>query len=117
MGTNPHLRDVSLAVDNAGFPVIAYHTYIIGTQFSVRSFRVARPAASLGLQSGNCGPNKSWWCERIPDSTNSGDYSAIAFHPSGLATIAYFNSEYLGALRVAYQAFHRAFVPMSLKDS
>ena len=115
MGTDSHTRDVSLAVDNAGLPVIAYHKYIIGDPFSAVTFNLARPAAALGLQSGNCGPQNLWRCERIRDSGHSGDYSAIAVHPSGLATIAYLDSEYFGALRVAYQRF-QVFLPLVVKN-
>jgi hypothetical protein len=116
MGALPHTRDVSMVVDNAGFPIIAYHKHITGNPFSVVAFNVARPAAALGLQSGNCGPQNLWRCERIPHYGHSGDYSAIAVHPSGLATIAYLNSEYFGALRVAYQRFHQVFLPLVVRN-
>ncbi len=116
MGTNSHTRDVSLAVDKAGFPIVAYHKYIIGDPFSIVSFNLARPAAALGLQSGNCGPQNLWQCERIRHYGHSGDYSAIAVNPSGLATIAYYNSEYFGALKVAYQQFHKVFLPLVMKN-
>ena len=115
MGTGSHTRDVSLAVDRAGLPIIAYHKYIIGNPFSIVTFNLARPAEALRLQSGNCGPQDSWQCERIRDSGHSGDYSAIAVHPSGLATIAYYNTEYFGMLRVAYQRF-RVSLPVVMKN-
>ena len=115
MGTSPHKRDVSLTVDKAGFPIIAYHKYIIGGQFAVVNLSMARPAAVLGLQSGNCGPQNLWRCERIRDIGHPGDYSAIALHPSGLATIAYLKGEYASVLRVAYQRF-QDFLPLVMKN-
>jgi hypothetical protein len=115
MGTTTHTRDVALAVDKAGAPIIAYHSYVVGDPFTVKSFQVIRPAAARGLQSGNCGPDNLWWCERIPDSGHIGDYSAIAVGPSGLATIAYIKSEYISTLRVAYQKYHQIFLPLVTK--
>ncbi len=118
MGTSPHKRDVSLAVDKAGFPIIAYHKYIIGGQFAVVNLSMARSAAALGLQSGNCGPQNLWRCERIRDIGHPGDYSAIALHPSGLATIAYYNHfgvSLIGKLKVAYQRF-QVVLPLVMKN-
>ncbi len=116
MGTDPHTRDVSMVVDNAGFPIIAYHQYILGGQFAAVNLKVARPAAALGLQSANCGPGNLWRCERLRTFGHAGDYSAIEVHPSGLATIAYLNTQYPpGSLRVAYQRFHQVFLPVVLK--
>jgi len=114
--THPRTRDVSLAVDKAGFPIIAYSWYY-GTPFSGRGFSRARPAAALGLQSGNCGPQDLWQCEGIQGGLNTGDYSAIAVHPSGLATIAYNygNTVFDSALRVAYQRF-QAYLPLVMKN-
>jgi len=116
MGTSKHTRDVALAVDKAGAPIIAYHSYVVGDPFTVRSFQVIRPAAARGLQSGNCGPDNLWWCERIPDSGHIGDYSSIAVGPSGLATIAYIKSEYISTLRVAYQKYYQIFLPLVEKQ-
>jgi hypothetical protein len=110
VGTSTHPRDVSLAMDPDGQPIIAYHKYIVGDLFTIRSLNVARPAAAAGQLVGNCGPGSSWWCDRIPDPGHSGDWLSIALHPSGLATVAYFNSEYFGMLRVAYQGY-QLFIP------
>ncbi len=115
--THPRTRDVSLAVDKAGFPIIAYSWYY-GTPFSGRGFSRARPAAALGLQSGNCGLQDLWQCEGIQGGFNTGDYSAIAVHPSGLATIAYYygNTVFDSALRVSYQRFHQIYLPLVMKN-
>ncbi len=114
-GTHPRTRDVSLAVDKAGLPIIAYSWYY-GAPYSTRGFGWARPAAALGLQSGNCGPQNLWQCEGIQGGTYSGDYSAVAIHPSGLATIAYSYGQYFSALRVAEQRFHQVFLPLVMKN-
>jgi hypothetical protein len=113
MGTLPRTRDVSLAVDPAGLPIIAYSWYY-GAQFTTRGFGWARPAAALGLQSGDCGPEQLWQCERI-DGAFRGDYSAIAVHPSGLATAAYDISEYPGGLKVAYQRLYQVLLPIVIR--
>ena len=117
MGTLPRTRDVSLAVDKAGLPIIAYSWYY-GTPYSTRGFGRARPAAALGLQSGNCGPQDLWQCEGIQRGFSTGDYSAIAVHPSGLATIAYSyaNTVFDSELRVAYQRFHQVYLPLAMKN-
>jgi hypothetical protein len=115
MGTLPHTRDVSLVVDNAGFPIIAYHTFMQAGQFAVSALKVARPAAAPGVGSGNCGPQDRWRCESIHDSGDSGDYLAIAVNRSGLATMAYYSSKY-SMLKVAYQPFHQVFLPLIMKN-
>ena len=116
MGTPQHARDLSIVVDNAGFPIIAYHSYNQAGQFVTWGFHVARPAAAPGVGTGNCGPQDSWRCERISDTGHPGDYVAIAVSPSGLATIAYFNSDYFGSLRVAYQPFYLLHLPLVMKN-
>jgi hypothetical protein len=113
-GSLPIARPVSLAVDKAGYPIIAYiDNYWTG--IDVRRFNWARPAAALGLQSGNCDLNNAWQCESI-DGSSTGAYSAIAVNPSsGLATIAYNYSKSVfdpSELRVAYQRFHQVFLPL-----
>jgi hypothetical protein len=116
MGDLPHTRDVSLVVDNGGFPIIAYHTYKQAINFRIVALNVARPAAALGLGSGNCGPQDSWQCYRIPDTGHPGDYLAVAVNPSGLATVAYSNSHKFGSsLRVAYQPPFKVYVPLVLR--
>jgi hypothetical protein len=117
MGDLPHTRDVSLVVDNGGFPIIAYHTYRQAIQLKIVTLNVARPAAALGQESGNCGPQDSWQCDRIPDIGDPGDYLSIALNPSGLATVAYVNSHRFGSsLRVAYQPPFKTYLPLALKS-
>lgn len=114
-GTHSRTRDVSLAVDKGGQPIIAYSWYY-GTPFSARGFSRARPAAALDLEQGNCGPDHLWQCDSIDDGFSTGDYSAVAVGPSGLATIAYYYNYYgmtnAGSLNVAYQEFYQSIVPL-----
>jgi len=116
-GTHPRTRDVSLAVDKAGFPIIAYSWYY-GTPYSGRGFSRARPASALGLQSGNCPQQDLWQCEGIESGFSTGNYSAIAVHPSGLATIAYSygNTVLDGAMRVAEQRFLQIYLPSVMNN-
>lgn len=117
MGSLAHTRDVSLVMDNGGLPIIAYHTYKQAIQITISTLNVARPAAALGQESGNCGPQDSWQCDTIPDTGHPGDYLAIAVNPSGLATVAYVNSHKFGSsLRVAYQPPFKAYLPLVLKS-
>jgi hypothetical protein len=93
VGTSTHPKGVSLAVDLAGYPMIAY-------QSAGGSLKVARPLLALGLPGGfgNCGPEipfSTWSCETVDPGNlfvpyRHGDYVSIALHPSGLATIAYY---------------------------
>lgn len=113
VGIKTHSRDVSLAVDKAGYPVIAYHRYI-GDPFVTASLNVARPSAALGRRNGNCGPQNHWQCDRLANTGPGDDYAAIALNPSGLATVGYFNTEHFGSLKVAYQRI-QLFVPLVLR--
>ena len=56
MGNIAHTRDVALALDPAGYPIIAYHRYILSGINTIATLDVARPMAAVGLQAGNCGP-------------------------------------------------------------
>jgi hypothetical protein len=107
VGTGTHPKGVSLAVDGAGHPIIAY-------QSENGSLNVARPVAALGLPGGggNCGPESTWYCETIDRSGKwipyrNGDYVSIAVNSAGLATIAYngFVTSSDGNLNVSYQQF------------
>jgi Thermolysin metallopeptidase, alpha-helical domain/Thermolysin metallopeptidase, catalytic domain len=85
---------VSLALDSAGQPLIAYSQWPGSVQL-----KVAQPASRLGLPSGNCGPGQTWQCDVVDDGQrggawhNVGEFPALAFYPySGdLAGIAYFD--------------------------
>ncbi len=118
VGTITHPKGLSLAVDAAGRPIIAYQ--------KVGSLKVARPAAALGLLIGNCGPSTpfyTWYCETIDPfqslgPVSNGDFVSIALNSSGLATIAYyqeFSASFIGILKVAYQQF-QGFLPLVMKN-
>jgi hypothetical protein len=101
-------RGVSLAIDGAGDPLIAYQDDY-GQANAV--LKVARPRLL-----GNCGPSPgnlmvgTWQCEVIDDGVRSsgvsprdvGQYVSLAFGPTGLPMIAY-NDATDGDLLVAYQ--------------
>ena len=112
-GINP--KGVSITVDGAGYPIIAY-------QSGGSVLKVARPAAALGQLIGNCGPQDpfyTWQCEAISFgvSIGQGDYVSLAVNSAGLATIAYHGniSASDGDLKVAYQRL-QVFLPLTLKN-
>ena len=118
VGTSTHPKGVSLAVDAAGYPIIAYQ--------KVGSLNVARPAAALGLLVGNCGPQNlfyTWYCETIDPfqslgPVSNGDFVSIDLSSSGLATIAYYretSTYFYESLRVTYQRF-QDFLPLVMKN-
>ncbi len=116
MVTGAHPKGVSLAVDGAGYPIIAYQSG--GTGW----LKVARPAAALGLLVGNCGPQNlfyTWQCETISIgmSVRQADFLSVAVNPAGLATIAYYGSiaPSGGDLKIANQRL-QVFVPLVPKD-
>ncbi len=117
---------VSLAVDKAGYPIIAYQDTV-----GIDSINIARPDAALGLQDGggNCGPIPSlfytWYCETLTPlgpyydiNYSPGDYIAIDVNPAGLATIAFYGGRLNGdgSLKIAYQRL-QVFLPLVLRQS
>ncbi len=114
IGTQP--KGVSLAMDGAGYPLIAY-------QSGASVLKVARPAAAQGLLVGNCGPQSlfyTWQCEPISFGIGigQGDYMSLAVNSAGLSTIAYYGNITTsdGDLKVAYQRF-QVFLPLTLRQS
>jgi hypothetical protein len=120
MPADYHPLGVSIALDAAGYPIIAY-------QGEYNSLKLARPVDALGLPpgAGNCGPEvglfRTWICETIdqflrPPNPRFGDYAAIAVNGSGLATIAYqgFVKSSTGNLYVAWQRA-QVFLPLVLR--
>ena len=114
MGTGAHPRGVSVAVDGAGYPIIAYQTGGSG-------LKIARPAAALGQLIGNCGPADpfyTWQCDVISlgYGIGQGDYMSLAVNSAGLSTLAYYgnSTESDGDLRVAYQRL-QVFMPLTLR--
>lgn len=114
MGTGTHPRGISLALDKAGNPIIAYQTGASG-------LKIARPAAAVGQLTGNCGPAVpfyTWQCDLISMGIGfgQGDHMSLAVNSAGLATLAYYgnSTEFAGDLRVAYQRL-QLFLPLTLK--
>ena len=114
VGTTTDPKGVSLAVDGAGYPLIAY-------QSGGSVLKVARPAAALGLLVGNCGPQNlfyTWQCEtiRFGIGVGLGDFVSLAVNSAGLATIAYYGNITTsdGDLNVAYQRL-QVFLPLALR--
>jgi hypothetical protein len=115
MGTGTHPRGISLALDGAGYPIIAYQTGASG-------LKIARPAAALGQLIGNCGPAVpffTWQCDVISMGIGfgQGDYMSLAVNSAGLSTFAYYgnSTEFDGDLRIAYQRL-QVFLPLTLKN-
>ena len=114
MGTLVHTRDVALALDLAGYPVIAYHRYLISGIHTVSTLDVARPIAATGLQFGDCGPSNTWHCETVQSTGHPGDYLAIdVWH--GEIRIAYLGSSRFGGLKLARLPARRWFLPLVSK--
>lgn len=119
MGISPEHRGISIALDLAGYPVIAYQT---GTS----RLNIARPAAALGQLYGNCGvdPDTSfytWQCDPITPigfGFRQGDYLSLAVNSAGLGTITYYGSvvEGIGNLEVGYQRLE-VFVPLAARNA
>lgn len=114
VGTGTDPRGVSLALDGADYPIIAY-------QSGGSVLKVARPAAALGLLIGNCGPANpfyAWQCEALSFgiSIGQGDFVSLAVNSAGLATIAYYGNITAsdGDLKVAYQRL-QVFLPLALR--
>jgi hypothetical protein len=115
MGTGTHARGISLALDQAGHPVIVYQT---GTSV----LKIARPAVTSGQIIGNCGPATpffTWQCDliRIGFGIGQGDYLSLALSSAGLPMIAYYGniSDSMGDLNFAFQQF-QIFLPLGLSD-
>jgi len=115
VGTGTDPKGVSLAVDGAAYPLIAY-------QAGGSGLKVARPAAALGLLVGNCGPENlfyTWQCEaiRFGIGIGLGDFVSLAVNSAGLATIAYYGNITTsdGDLKIAYQRL-QVFLPLALKN-
>jgi len=103
---------ISLTLDTQGEPVIAYQDFSANPAV----LKLARPASVYGNQVGNCGDNwpstQYWHCSLLDDGgqtdVNEADYVAISVNPSGLATVAYYESDensLEGRLKVAQQHF------------
>lgn len=126
VGTGTHPMGVSLAVDGAGYPLIAYQN---ATEAPLGTLKVARPVAALNQLVGNCGPVPSlfytWQCDTLLPlgpyydiHYRPADYVGIDLNSAGLATIAYYGNatDDGGDLQVTYQRL-QVFLPLVLRQS
>jgi hypothetical protein len=99
MGTGLTLAGVSVAVNAKGFPFIAYLD--ASADIGPTTLKLARPWYFAPGETLNCGPADdpaphSWVCNTLDiggSETNEADYVSIAFDSSGLAKIAYYESD------------------------
>ncbi|MFL7893879.1 MAG: hypothetical protein ACK2UM_07295 [Anaerolineales bacterium] len=125
MGTSLTSMGLSMALDNQGYPMIAYQD--TSEDLAPAALKFATPGSAYGLVPGetNCGPGMlfyTWYCGFVDGGgsyTDEGGSVSLAFNPAGLATIAYFELDTYaypneGNLKVAYQQM-RQFVPLILK--
>jgi len=126
VGTGTHPMGVSLAVDGAGYPLIAYQNATEGP-LGMGTLKVARPVAALNQLVGNCGPEPSlfytWQCDTLLPlgpyydiHYRPADYVGIDLNSAGLATIAYYGNDTDdgGVLQVTYQRL-QVFLPLALR--
>ena len=114
---------LSMALDAAGLPAIAYRrTPSIGPA----ELRLARPIGAYNIDPGNCGPppygglgfEPNWWCSSVDGggaNTDEAAFTGIGIRPNGLAVIAYTeddNYSYASRLMVArQQIFYASYLP------
>jgi len=125
IGSSSAPRGVDIAVNEAGFPIIAYQNAAEGPQGTLK---VARPVAALNQLVGNCGPVPSlfytWQCDTLLPlgpyyniHYRPANYVGIDLNSAGLATIAYYGNATNdgGDLQVTYQML-QTFLPLIVKD-
>jgi hypothetical protein len=129
IGSGPGMTQVgiSLAMDAAGDPIIAYQN--ASEDLAPAMLNIARPAAAYNnvIAIGNCGDVPPgylfmvWQCNTIDNAAygygnvNLADYASVAVGPDGLATIAYYEIDdynVRNSLKVAYQLFFQTFLPI-----
>jgi hypothetical protein len=121
-GTGPW--GISLALDGAGQPLIAFQD--ASDSMAPPALKTARPIAALGIITGNCGPKVGlvslWQCDTIDGGgshTDEANYAAVAVNSAGLAAIAYHESDSKsggGRLKVAYQEHsYQVFLPIVVR--
>ncbi len=124
-GTSLTSMGVSLAMDDAGYPIIAYMD--ASEALAPATLKVARPVLALGMSVvPNCGPEDlflTWYCDAIDGGgahTDEAGSVSVVVSSAGLATIAYHELDNYpypveGNLKVAYQRL-QVFLPLALKN-
>jgi hypothetical protein len=115
---------ISMAMDQAGYPIIAYEDST--PDLAPIKLNIARPAPAVNELIGNCGDVPEgylfqyWKCNTIDSAgygqgyVNVASYTSVAVSPSGLAIIAYLEEDdyYLSSsLKIAYQNV-RVYLPL-----
>jgi len=129
MGTSLSPMGISMAIDNGGYPIIAYQK--IESDFSNPILLVARPYMAFNDDSlGNCGdvpPGyvfQYWRCNILDNAgqyLSEAEYVSVAVNSSGVAEIAYpeFYAYDQGdnntSLKVIYQVYLHSFLPILFK--
>ncbi len=116
MGSDRTWASISMAVDSAHNPMIAYSD--VSEELLSPSLKVAEPAD--GQPYANCGSG-AWWCGRLDSGNTFFDkarYASLGIKPDGLAMIAYSSRDRSGPgdynLKFAYQSIW-IFLPVTLK--
>jgi hypothetical protein len=120
MGTSARTMGVSMVLDGAGRPVIAYQDK--SEVLFPAALKIARPASAVGIQ-GNCGPKFLgfflWRCDIVDGGSlqrDEGESLSLALNSAGLATIAYHEFDQSGSfdegnVKVAFQQL-QVFMPL-----
>jgi hypothetical protein len=126
MGQSIAWMGVSMILDDAGHPAIAYQK--ITDDFAPPELSLARPAFVYGADYGNCGDAPPgylftyWQCKTLDNGsqfTEEADFASIVMNSSGLLAIAY--TEYdsyndFTSVKFIYQHMLRTFIPISGKE-
>lgn len=126
MGTSLEPMGISMALDDAGLPVIAYQQ--IASEFSHPVLRIARPYQVFhDNQNGNCGETppgyefQIWRCNTIDNAgqhTWEANFASVVVNSLGFIEVAY--SEYddyhdATSLKFIYQTLLFTFMPITIK--
>lgn len=104
MGTSPHPIGISVAVDANGHPLFAYQDASGGVGSEV--LKVASDDETAIIDPGGA-------------CTDEGRFVSLDISPSGLAVIAYYESDTCygtGRLKVAHYPFHAVYLPLVLRN-
>ncbi len=122
-GYHPPRVSVSLSMDGAGYPSIAYQSI---PSMGPATLKIARPLAAYNYDVGNCGPVPdggfmgTWLCGTVDGGgewTDEAAFAAIGLRSNGLAIIAFTeddNYHDTQCLKVAQQQIY-SFIPVVRK--